>query len=55
MKKPIIITMLVPLALGLLSTALFLYQGGFGGGHGRFDQAIAYLEAPAILLGEHLP
>jgi hypothetical protein len=33
-EKPLIA--LPPLA-GLIATALFLLQGGFGGGHGRFD------------------
>jgi hypothetical protein len=40
----------VPILAGLFSTTLFLSQGGFGGGHGRFDQAIFVLGVPGILL-----
>jgi hypothetical protein len=30
-------------------------QRGFGGGHGRFDQALGILALPGILVAEHLP
>ncbi len=32
------------------STALFLSQGGFGGGHGRFDKVIVILGLPWVLI-----
>jgi hypothetical protein len=50
MKKYLISFMVPPLAFGVISTVLFLKQGGFGGGHGRFDGCISVLELPSILL-----
>jgi hypothetical protein len=32
------------------SSVLFLIQGGFGGGHGRFDRAIGILGFPWVLI-----
>jgi hypothetical protein len=45
----------VPLIAAVLATGLFLVQGGFGGGHGRFDQAIGLLGLPSILCLENIP
>jgi len=45
----------IPLAGAIVATALFLMQRGFGGGHGRFDQALGILALPGILVVEHLP
>jgi hypothetical protein len=45
----------IPLAAAIVATALFLMQHGFGGGHGRFDQALGILALPGILVVEHLP
>lgn len=45
----------VPLAAAVVATALFLIQRGFGGGHGRFDQALGILALPGILLVAYLP
>ncbi len=36
-----------PLVAGLTALAMFLAQGGFGGGHGRFDRSIFLLGLPA--------
>ncbi len=35
---------------GLTSTILFVRQGGFGAGHGRFDRTIGMLGFPWVLL-----
>jgi len=39
----------------LTSTFLFRLNGGFGGGHGRFDEALFYLALPWIFLIGRLP
>lgn len=41
---------LLPPALALISTALYFGQGGFGGGHGRFDAVLLSLGLPWSLL-----
>ncbi len=41
---------LVPISAAVLAATLFFVQGGFGGGHGRFDQALGILGLPGILL-----
>ena len=41
----------IPLALGLVSTLFFLIQGGFGGGHGRFDLIVALNALPLGVFG----
>jgi hypothetical protein len=38
------------LLAGATAAVLFVVQGGFGGGHGRFDQAIAILGFPWTLI-----
>lgn len=45
----------VPLICGLAATAMFVTQGGFGGGHGPYDFFIGILGLPSILLMEMLP
>jgi hypothetical protein len=42
--------LVLPAAAGITALVLFLLQGGFGGGHGRFDQAIGVLGVPGIFL-----
>ena len=44
------IILAVILAVFAVSSILFLVQGGVGGGHARFDQAIALLGLPWVLL-----
>lgn len=46
---------LVPIGAGLLATAAYFAQGGFGGGHGRLDPVIFILGCPAILLLGKVP
>jgi hypothetical protein len=46
---------LLPAACAAVATILFVVQGGFGAGHGPFDQAIALLGFPAILLLDAVP
>jgi len=41
---------LLPIVSALVATSLFLSQGGFGGGHGRFDRTIGVLGLPAIVV-----
>ena len=38
------------LSLVVISSALFAAQGGFGGGHGRFDGALFVLGLPWVLI-----
>lgn len=38
-----------------MSLTLFLLDGGFAGGHGRFDLAIGLIAMPWILLESALP
>jgi hypothetical protein len=45
----------VPIAAGMVATILFLAQGGFGGGHGRYDGAIIALTLPTVLLFAIVP
>lgn len=40
----------VVLALFVASSILFKAQGGFGAGHGRFDQALFFLGLPWLLI-----
>ena len=40
------IALLAVAAVAVVSTALFLKQGGFGGGHGDFDKVILVLGFP---------
>ena len=42
--------LIVPVATGLLASLFFVLQGGFGGGHGRFDQVLGLLGLPGSLL-----
>src|SRR5262245_19783159 len=46
---------LVPVICGVVSTALFVIQGGFGGGHGTFDFFIFMLGLPSTLIMERVP
>jgi hypothetical protein len=45
----------IPLTCGLLATAVYPLQGGFGGGHGSFDGVIVLLGLPCSLLVPGLP
>lgn len=45
----------IPIVLGTFATVLFLMQGGFGGGHGKFDGLIVVLMLPAIAIVEGAP
>ena len=45
----------IPIAAATLASGPFFLQGGFGGGHGRFDGAIALLGLPSVLLIEAVP
>ena len=40
----------MPISAGILAAMLYFKQGGFGGGHGSLDGAIALLCLPSILL-----
>lgn len=42
--------LVVPVAAGLLASSLFVFQGGFGAGHGRFDQVLWLLGLPSSFL-----
>jgi hypothetical protein len=45
----------LPVVTGAISTALFVAQGGFGGGHSKLDFVIVILGLPSILLNLFLP
>lgn len=49
------LALLVLATAGAVSTTLYLAQGGFGGGHGRFDLPIFLLGLPWDLLPAILP
>jgi hypothetical protein len=51
-RSPLIV---VPFLTGLVSTVLFFSQGGFGGGHGKFDGVIVTLMLPSIYLVQVIP
>jgi hypothetical protein len=40
----------IPGVLALVAWALFVWQGGFGAGHGRFDQAMWIIGLPGAAL-----
>jgi hypothetical protein len=42
--------LLLPIAVGLLATSIYFWQGGFGGGHGTFDRILFTLALPWCLL-----
>jgi hypothetical protein len=45
----------IPLACALVSTAAFLLQGGFGGGHGKLDWLVVFPQMPTALLTSAAP
>jgi hypothetical protein len=45
----------LPIAAAMVATVLFLSQGGFGAGHGKFDMALGILASPGILLVDYVP
>ena len=49
MKPLLPLVLSLPIVSGMISTALFFSQGGFGGGHGRFDLYIFLLALPSGL------
>lgn len=50
-----LLLMLLPLAEAIVAGILFAWQGGFGGGHRRFDFTLGLLLLPGILLVMQLP
>lgn len=40
----------MPVVLGLVASAVYLWQRGFGGGHGELDSLIGLLAFPAIFV-----
>ena len=54
MNKLTKILVVLPLITGLIATTLFFVQGGFGAGHGKFDQVIFFCGSPSIFLLEWL-
>jgi hypothetical protein len=45
----------VPISLSVVASLLFLSQGGFGAGHGTFDQVIWYIGLPGTAVTTFLP
>jgi len=55
MKKSVLVAICaVPLLFGGIASVLFVAQGGFGGGHGRFDRAIGVLAMPGLFILEQV-
>lgn len=52
MRSVVVKVLLVPIVCAMVATVLVVAQGGYGGGHGRFDLPIFCLGLPATLLGE---
>jgi hypothetical protein len=52
--RPAVLLALIPLTLALAAAGLFFLQGGFGAGHGSFDQAILFLGLPASAITPYL-
>ncbi|MBX7104029.1 MAG: hypothetical protein K1X57_08100 [Gemmataceae bacterium] len=50
-----VISAAIPIACGAAASLLFACQGGFGGGHGRYDRAIGLLGLPAFLALDRIP
>lgn len=50
-----LLLMLLPIGEVIVAGILFAWQGGFGGGHGRFDFTLGMLLLPGILLIMQLP
>ena len=49
------IALIVAGTIFVISSTLFISQGGFGGGHARFDQILYFLSMPWPLLMGKLP
>jgi len=49
-RRPLLITSAVVLAMFLLASSLFFAQGGFAGGHGRFDFILELLALPWVFI-----
>ena len=45
----------IPCITASLATCAYLFQGGFGAGHGPLDPVIFYLGLPAIAFIESMP
>ncbi len=50
MRRAIRVLVFVDVGIFVLASALFLLQGGFGGGHGRWDRALGVLGLPWALI-----
>jgi len=48
--KGTIISLMAVSAVAGLSTVLYILQGGFGAGHGRYDVAVFFLGLPWVFL-----
>ena len=46
---------LIPIISAAIASILFYAQGGFGGGHGDFDQTIFFLGVPGTFLTSFVP
>lgn len=55
MKSLLCCLLTIPVLECICAAAMFLYQGGFGGGHGKYDIYIFWLGVPGIWLVDALP
>ena len=44
-----ILLLAIPLVASFIALAQFVLQGGVGGGHGKYDSVIFFLQCPGIL------
>jgi len=51
-RRPLLI---VPFAAGVVALLLFLSQGGFGGGHGKYDPYLVILGFPGFFIAQLIP
>lgn len=55
LDRPPVVVACIPLGLGLVSSAFYFIQGGFGAGHGRFDFFVILNALPFVRLLESWP
>lgn len=53
--KWMLILATVPIVMNTIAFVAFRRQGGFGGGHGRYDAFIYCLEYPGIIAVDRIP
>jgi hypothetical protein len=55
LKKNILIPSVITLCQLLVSSIFYMWQGGFGGGHGEFDMIVAWSLIPGVFFADSIP